>query len=366
MIHNISEYLANHGELYYTLLVINSALIVLAPWLIRSVLGRLRKEPRGEADLPENFWVNVLRGLNVLLIVMLGYLRFFLSNEVRGVTDNFGVKVVSILLVVYLSYLVANLFSWVMLRRFGKLIQTGSKHRYADSYASRILSLFGAVFISIIAVIGIVDIAGFGGLLEAGGAIGIIGVMLALTQGSWAPDIISGLIILNTKLLNERDVIRIQENGEELYAVVHRTRAFHTELLSLVDNHRLMMRNSRLRDQTVHNLSKFASAKGVRENLRFKLGHGLMPQEVRAMFNQAFELAQTEGLPIEFQHTLEIRLQDVGDHAVEWSIHYYTKDVSTLIATRQAFREQVLTAATAHSIDLSTPFTVSHSSTSIA
>ncbi len=358
MSETISRYLLSHDALYYTLLAVNLALIVLAPWLIKRFehFGFTHKEGAGE--LTERFWINALRGLNVLIIALLGHFRFYGQNS-NVDSANVGVKVVSIIVVVYLSYLAVTLFGRLIRRRYGKAVQTGGNERIADTYASRILSLFLTVFICIIALISVVRIAGFSSLLETGGVIGFIGVMLALTQGAWAPDIISGLIILNSKLLAERDVIRLNDGNSDLYAIVHRTRAFHTELLSLVDNHRLMIRNSNIREHTVHNLSRYASAKGLREGLSFKLGHNLRPEQVRVMFNAAYEQAEADGLAIEFQHPLEVRLQDAGDHAVEWSIHYYTKDESALIATRQAFRERVLNAAFDHQVDLSTPVTIS-------
>lgn len=358
MSETISRYLLNHDALYYTLLAVNLALIVLAPWLIKRIahLDIIQDEDSGE--LTERFWVNALRGLNGLVIALLGHFRFFGQNTVAA-SANVGVKVVSIIVVLYLSYLSVTLFGRLIRRRYGKAVQAGGVERIADTYASRILSLFLTVFIFIIALISVVRIAGFSSLLETGGVIGFIGVMLALTQGAWAPDIISGLIILNTKLLAERDVIRLNDGNADLYAIVYRTRAFHTELLSLVDNHRLMIRNSNLREHTVHNLSRYASAKGLREGLTFKLGHNLKPEHVRALFNEAYKQAEADSLPIEFQYPLEVRLQDAGDHAVEWSIHYYTKDESALIATRQAFRERVLNAAFDRDVDLSTPVTIS-------
>jgi len=354
----ISKFFLQHDTVYYALLAINIGLIVFAPWVVRTCVGKVAEWREQDGEMSDRFWVNMLRGLNVLIIALLGHFRFY-GQYSGDASDNFGVKVVSILVVVYLSYLAANLIGRLIRKRFGKAVQSGSVERVADTYASRILSLFSSMFVAIMALISIVRIAGFSNLLEAGGVIGIFGVILALTQGAWAPDIISGLIILNTKLLAERDVIRITDNGEELYAIVHRTRAFHTELLNLVDNHRLMIRNSQLRDHTVHNLSRYASAKGLRETLRFKLSYEVRPEKVRAMFNAAYEAAHTADISIEFQHPLEIRLQDAGDHAVEWSVHYFTKDEYSLIATRQAFRECILDSARLNAIDLSTPVTIS-------
>lgn len=360
MSETISRYLLDHDALYYTLLAVNLALIAFAPWLIHKLVRPIDDQKESSGELTERFWVNALRGLNVLIIALLGHFRFF-GRYSGDAGDSIGVKIVSIIVVLYLSYLSVTLFGRLIRRRYGKPVQVGGVERIADTYASRILSLFLTVFICIIALISVVRIAGFSSLLETGGVIGFIGVMLALTQGAWAPDIISGLIILNSKLLAERDVIRLNDGNSDLYAIVHRTRAFHTELLSLVDNHRVMIRNSNVRDYTVHNLSRYASAKGLREALRFKLGHGLKPDKAREMFEAAYAQAEVDALPIEFQYPLEVRLQDAGDHAVEWSIHYYTKDESALMSTRQAFREQVLNSAFEYGVDLSTPLTISGS-----
>ena len=196
-------------------------------------------------------------------------------------------------------------------------------------------------------------------MLETGGVIGFIGVFLALTQGAWAPDIISGLVILNTRMMVERDVIKLTDGDKEIFARVHRTRAFHTELLNLVDNHRIMISNSKIREYTLHNLSKFATAKGLRESLSFKLGYDVSAQQVREMFDRVFELAcERSELNFEHQHRPEVRLQDAGDHAVEWSFHYYTKDLDSVVALQLQFRELVFEVAQDMQIELSTPFVI--------
>ena len=164
----------------------------------------------------------------------------------------------------------------------------------------------------------------------------------------------------------ERDIIKLTDGGHEILARVHRTRAFHTELLNLVDNHRIMMSNSKIREYTVHNLSKFATARGLRESLHFKIGYNVAPQQVREMFARVFEIAcGREDMLFEEQHEAEVRLQDAGDHAVDWSFHYYTKDADSIVSLRQSFREIVLDVCVEMDIDLSTPISIS-TSTSLA
>jgi len=173
----------------------------------------------------------------------------------------------------------------------------------------------------ILAFVSIIRVLGFDSLLEAGGAIGIVGVFLALTQNAWAPDMFSGLIILNSGMVEVGAVIEFSE-GEKTLGVVYKTKVFHTEILNLINNHRIMIKNSRLREQTV-----------------------------RQMFQQAFEIAvKKDNADIEVQYSIEI-----GDHAVEWSVYYYTKKVKTIMTTRQVFREEILKVSKQMNISLATP-----------
>ena len=348
----INLYLTQNNSILLTLLAINLLLIVFAPYLVTRLSGD--DLPKGARD----FRINVIRGLNVLIIGMLGHFRFYATEDQSS--QSIGIKVLSILLIIYLSYLSVHLIGRFVRLRYGRPVQTvGSEPRIADTYASRALSIFISVFIGIMALISIIRLAGFSSLLEAGGVIGFVGVFLALTQGAWAPDIISGLVILNSKMFKERDVIKITDSGEDMLAIVYRTMAFHTELLNLVDNHRVMIRNSKIREQTIHNLSRYASARGLRETLLFKIGYDVSSVQVRDMFESAFQEAVKDAdIPIEEQYPLEVRLKDTGDHAIEWSVHYYTKDELSLIKTRQLFREKILEASIASGISLSTPFTL--------
>ena len=148
-----------------------------------------------------------------------------------------------------------------LVRYYGKEREINGEIKFISTYQTRLLSIFSSIFIGIIALVGIIRLLGFDSVLEAGGVIGLIGVFLALTSSIWAPDIFHGLIILNSDMFSEGDVIQFQDH-ERIYGLVYKTKVFHTVILNIPNNHRVMIRNSKLRDFTVHNLSKFASAKG--------------------------------------------------------------------------------------------------------
>ncbi|MFK5891956.1 MAG: mechanosensitive ion channel family protein [Pseudomonadota bacterium] len=194
-------------------------------------------------------------------------------------------------------------------------------------------------------------------MLHAGGAIGIVGVFLALTQNAWAPDIISGLIFLHSRMIEEGDVIELNDNGVFI-GVVFKTKIFHTEVLNLVNNHRVMFKNSRLRDFTIQNSSKFASAKGLREKLTFNIDYDVSPEKVKKIFLLVREKIGVDSqLSLSDDEPFEVGITNVGDHAVEWSVYYYVKDLKSLIKIRQQMRECVLVTANELGISLATPIT---------
>jgi len=55
--------------------------------------------------------------------------------------------------------------------------------------------------------------------------IGFIGVFLALTSNIWALDVFHGLIILNSAMFSEGDVIQFND-GEQIYGLVIRLKFF--------------------------------------------------------------------------------------------------------------------------------------------
>ncbi len=287
------------------------------------------------------------------LIIMILFLNHFVFP---GDRQSIASKVVGVIMVLFCAFWSTQILKYFIRRQYGHMREVNGSKVISDTYNSRLLSLLVTVLVVIIALIGIVQVLGFKSLLEAGGMIGFLGVMLALTQASWAPDIISGLIILNSGLVDEEDVIEL---GDGVVAQVFRTKLFHTELLNLVDNHRIMIRNAKLRDMNICNYSKFASARGLREKLSFKIGYDADVKAVHEMFDSAYKRAVDDsGLPLNDGHELEIRVLDTGDYAVEWGVFYYINDqkkIKGIVKTKQLFRRMILEESLKRGISLATP-----------
>lgn len=347
----ISELFSHFTALHYATIAVNVLLVLLSKPIIQKTAGRLSAR---QID----FRVSMLRVLNLAILAAVCYNAVYSNgSDIDGNDQGIAVKVISILVVLYLAYLASTIASYVMRRKYGKTNTSNDGTQISDTYRSRMLTLVASTFIALVAFIAIIRIAGFSSMLEAGGAIGFVGVFLALTQQAWAPDIISGLVLLNSEMLSEGDVIEIGD-ANPLLLRVFKTKIFHTVLIDIINNHRIMMSNSRLREQTIHSLSKFASAKGLREKLSFKIGYDTNTDDVKAMLNEAFNnVASDAAQTIDDSHPLEIRVLEAGDHAVEWGIFYYIKEVNGLMALRQSFTEEILEASYRHGISLSTPNT---------
>ena len=291
--------------------------------------------------------MRVLNALIVLAVISDAYLLQDKNELASNITRS--------LMVIYFAVVTTQIINYFVRHRFGKKRVANDSTTISDTYSSRGLSLIVATVIALIAVISCLRILGFDSLLEAGGALGIAGLSLAMTQAAWAPDIIAGLIILNSRLCEEGDVIQFNMDGEKIVASVFRTKLFHTELLDLANNHRLMVRNNRLRDYGLQNLSRFASARGLRECMTFNIGYEHSEQAVSAMIHRAFSaIDQAEGSREE-QYEPEIRCLDTGDDAVTWGVYYYIKDVKRLLTIKQLFRAYVLQESIRSGISLATP-----------
>lgn len=327
------------------LLLINILVLIFA----KPLFARL-----GDGSAAKSSALNLLRAGTLLIILFLVFYNMVLPHE----EHTFVTRLLGVLLLLYVGYLALYLINSLIRRRFGKPRELGGESFIAETYNSRLLTLLAGILICSLTLVAVIEVLGFENLLHASGVFGVIGVMLALTQSSWAPDLISGLIILNNRLLEEGDVIEV--NGDDSFiGMVFRTKMFHTELLDLSRNHRVMMQNGKLRGSTIRNLSKFASAKGLRERLDLNIGYEVPDKSIRRMIDEALAtLQKTNHVPVEFAHGYDLHTVSAANYAVTWSLFYYTKDLRNLVTTRYNVVAAIVAAATKHGIQLATPVLV--------
>ena len=346
MLSDISEFFLLFDAIDILVIVINITLMLSAS----KIMSAIYHDSNDEQKLTKR--VQIFRAFNLAIIVAFSYYHLALPVSEKGV----GFKILAIILILYLSYLFIHILTLYIHDRFGKSKTIDDRKVVIETYHSRIISIVANSLLVLVLMIAIIRILGFDSWLEAGGIIGVLGVILALTQNVWAPDLFSGLILLNSNIVESGDVIEIENRKDIDLAIIYKVRLFHTELLNLVNNHRLMIRNEKLRNLTINNLSKFASAKGLRERICFNVSYDDSINEVKDMFCTAFNnLIKNGNKSIEDAHGIEVSTTNAGDYAVEYTVFFYTKDIKKLLKTRYTLIEEILLESSRRGILLSTP-----------
>ena len=293
--------------------------------------------------------------------------------------QNLFIKIAASLFVFYTAILLFNIGGAFLRKRFGDSRQFESETVYFDTYSSRIVSILFLVILSFFTIYLLIKLWNLDSLLEATGIFGIIVGFIALTSGVWAPDILSGLIILNSKVLDDGDVVVVDGYPDEY--IIHKVSFIYTILYDIRNNHRTFIRNKRFIASKIDNLSRVASSDGVRKSIVYKIGYpdlSLADQSLRLqnlerftarvdkLFKTASELAlASSSISIRNDKPLEWFLTNTGDYALEYTLFIYlkappsTKVTSTarkyLLSSLYEVNQLMLRASAITGVELQTP-----------
>ncbi len=283
---------------------------------------------------------------------------------------------------VYGAIFVFNVISHFIRQRFGIERKIDDKLVYLDSYNSRLMELFAVVVLVLVVIYALIKIWGLDSLLETTGIFGLLFAFMALTNQIWAPDIYYGMVILNSDMMSDGDTVRLE--GDPNIYIINKVTFIYTILLNIQNNHRSLIRNSKLINLTVENLTKRASIDGLRESLQYNIGYPEIqatdPEErnielqkyrrrIDTMFSAVAEaLGDNEQNRINANCEFEWALTQAGDYALTYTLWYYleaipnTKVTRTvrqhLFGTRFMINQKVFEESIAQGVDLSTPILV--------
>jgi len=296
----------------------------------------------------------VFRSLNIFILAT------YIWNHVSNISDgSTGMLALETALIVYGAFAAMHVLEYVIIKKYGKTSKKEGEPTYENNYSSKLITLVTNTLIILVSIVAIIRLFGFNSLLETGGVIGFIGVFFALTHSSWSPDIFSGLIILNSDSIKDGDVIEYKPGNNPIIGVVWKTKLFHTEILNVVDGHKIMIWNSKLKSYDIQNLSSKASSKGLRERIELNIGFEHDPKIVRTFLENTFEKVKGDPtIKISKETDTEVNVGDVGDYSVTWNIYYYIKnkdDIKYLVKTRQQILEWFLKESFESDISLATP-----------
>ncbi len=320
--------------------------------------------------------VKIFRALNILVLLL-----HLLDLILTGTASNYRHYFINLgysLMIIYAGMLAYSFLGSVSKRRFGRERMQDNKTVYSETYSTRLVNLVLLVLIALTTIYALIMIWGANSLLETTGIFGILMAFLAFTSSVWAPDIISGLIILNSQSLEDGDVVVIEGHLNEY--VISRVTLIYVVLYDIRNNHRTLVRNSLFTGQRVDNLSRVASTSGVRQALTYKIGYpqftghsGERAEQLKAfrksiegMFTRAFEACKDrEFVKINEAKPFEWAMTNAGDYALEYTLWIYLERIPNtkitsrlrqhLMGTIFKVNEEVYTASILEGIDLSTP-----------
>lgn len=302
----------------------------------------------------------VLR-IAALVFLVLHVLDIVLVQSLPGY-QNYFIRIALSIAILFGCLVAFNILSFFSRHKFGEEKVIDGEAVYFDSYNSRLVDIVGSVFIVLIAIYLVILSWDMDSLLQTTGFIGLVFAFLALTNAIWAPDIYYGLVILNSAMLEDGDLVQIEGSSGEY--IINRVSFIHTSLLDVRNNHRVIVRNSKLINSRVDNLSKRASADGLRRELRFNVGYPPVrrtegPQaeresrnnfrelrrRVQQMFDQA-RLIVDEDSEAKINHNMpfEISLNHSGDFALTYTLAYYLEAIPSTKVTRTVRQYLVYTA----------------------
>ncbi|WP_370980940.1 hypothetical protein [Agaribacterium sp. ZY112] len=346
---------------------LNIILLIFAPFILRLL--------ENGGDLRAR--VHLLRYLNILVLGLHGFDIFML--KINPAYQNYFINVGLSLMVVYAALFIYSLFCFFSKKRFGKEKEIDGKAVYLDTYSSRLIDLVILCITLITTVYVLIKIWHADSMLETTGIFGIFVAFLAFTSSIWAPDIISGLIILNTKMLEDGDVVLVDAYPDEY--IISRVSLIYVVLFDVRNNHRTLIRNSRFTNSKLDNISRVAGSDGIRQKLSYKIGypsfdaasskervvqHRSFMNRVDRMFKRAEEGASKDAdIKINRSRDFSWSMTNAGDYALEFTLWFYLERLPNtrltgtirrhLIASTYKVNEAVYEASIFEGLNLATP-----------
>ncbi|MFK7976348.1 MAG: mechanosensitive ion channel domain-containing protein [Halioglobus sp.] len=347
---------------------VNIGLLLLA----RPILNLAEESAVSESKL------KIFTSLNILVLVLHGIdiVLLRITSEYQSYFIDVGLS----LMTMYAAMFAYTLSCSLSKKRFGNKRTLDDKVIYTETYSTRLVNLILLCIIVPSAIYVLIKIWGADSMLEATGIVGIIAALLAFSSSIWAPDIVSGLIILNTQMLEDGDVVVIDGFPDEY--IITKVTLFYVVLYDVRNNHRTLLRNSQFTGRKIDNLSKVASTDGIRQSIKYNIGYPAMPQETNSdakdealrafiakvdkMFDRANrQCVEDENVKINENKDFEWGLTSTGDDALEYTLWVYleripnTKVTATirkhLMRTLFKVNESVYHASIGEGLDLSTP-----------
>lgn len=339
---NLPQVFQNHLEVlgpidHFTLAV--NLLILIFSKSFATRYGEIKNKNKSQARL------RILHGTNFCLFLIYLIAVIFEIRLGKAISQTF--------LVILGSYLIIHFAEALILKRYGKSKTIDSLSLTTETQTSRTLELFVFFLILTITIVLLINIWGFEDWLQTTSVLGFLALFVFASKEYWAGDFLSGILIISQGRIERGDVIRIKD--EDLTGIVLQVDSFQTIVRDLVNQHDIILPNSRLRLARVDVL-KTDSKKGVREFQDLWFGYGTNPKRIKDMLEEVWNNSVKEGL-INQKGGFVISNKECGDHGVRWRLAYTLKSPHKLIETGNYVRECAYQLQDKYELELATPLT---------
>lgn len=239
-------------------------------------------------------------------------------------------------------------------RKYGRNREIEGESVHLHTYQSELLSLVIVLVVVIIAFLTVLAIWDVEDWLRQTSVLGGLLLVIFFTKDIWLPDNINGLILLYQSDVEPGSLVQIKELN--LLAVTLHTSLTQTTFRDMVKRHRIILPNSRFRNQTIEVLSTCPES-GLQEYTDFKIGYNESVETVEAFLRTVWETACEMENAINPDSEPRFFVIDNGDHAVTWRLRYSVKNVYRLIQARCAISKAALQQSQQQGIGLNTPLT---------
>ena len=334
----IKEHLDVLGPIDHFTLAVNLLILVFSKWFA-SKYGLIKDNNKSQARL------RILHVTNLILFITYLIAVIFEIHLGRAISQTF--------LVVLASYLLIHFAEGYLLKKYGKTKSIENFARTTETHTSRTLELFVSFIILTITVVLLINIWGFEDWLQTTSVLGFLALFIFASKEYWAGDFLSGILIISQGRIERGDVIKIKDEG--LTAIVLQINSFQTIVRDLVNQHDIILPNSKLRLTRVDVL-KTDLKRGIREFEDFWFGYGTAKEQIEEMLLEVWNQTVSDGL-IDKNGGYVVANKECGDHGVRWRLAYTLKSPHKIIETGNKVREWAYQLQDKYGLELATPIT---------
>ena len=326
------------GPIDHFTLAVNLFILVFSKWFATRY-GVIKDKAKSQARL------RILHVTNLILFTTYLIAVVFEIHLGRAISQTF--------LVVLASYLLIHFAEAFILRKYGKSKTIENFARTTETHTSRTLELFVLFIIITITFVLLINIWGLEDWLQTTSVLGFIALFIFASKEYWAGDFLSGILIISQGRIERGDVIIIKDEG--LTAIVLQINSFQTIVRDLVNQHDIILPNSKLRLTRVDVL-KTDLKRGIREFEDFWFGYGTAKEQIEEMLLEVWNQTVSDGL-IDKNGGYVVANKECGDHGVRWRLAYTLKSPHKIIETGNKVREWAYQLQDKYGLELATPIT---------